>query len=125
MPASSQLADHDTVAVSADIPRTPRGEHEDEGAQQVDDAISTAGSVVGDETHHESVSRPPVDAQLDQSLAVPNTADLAPETKVPSATAKPRPSASVKPSLDKATGGPITPTVKKARVQRVDVTDIG
>lgn len=117
IPASAQVADQDPVMVSVDTSQPPRGEHED--------AILTTEDVPGDETPHEPASRPIVDTELDESLVVHNAADLtpdAPEVKAPSAIAKPKPS--VKPPLGKSTGGPATPTVKKARVQRVDVTGV-
>jgi hypothetical protein len=120
IPTSGQVADQDAVAASADVSQAPRGEHEDEeNVQHLNDAISTTES---NETH---ASRPIVDTQPDESRVVQKTADLipeAPEAKASSAIAKPKPS--VKPPIDKSIGGTATPTVKKARVQRVDETDV-
>jgi hypothetical protein len=118
IPVLGQVMGQDADAVSADI-RVPRGEHEDGENVELEDAISTTERGAGDETHlPEPASQPIFDTQLDESLAVDqvNTADL-PEPKASSATAKPKPS--VNPPRDKPTG-PAT-TVKKVRVQRVDV----
>lgn len=117
VPASGQAADQDPLAVSADASQAPRGKHEDEG--NVDDTEGVAGH----ETPRESASRPIVETETEESLVVHNSADLTadePEAKAPPTIASPKTSGSVKPPSGKPTGSSATPTVKKARVQRVD-----